>query len=114
MRSPDALSSLLHNYRDTTIIVSGDSTTSAVTDSLGNFWIPLDAAPPYLVLAGQFGYVPTAFELPELAPTRHSVLILDPAPILIEGITATVLAGRRCFRAEAPDELLRPRRMAAG
>ena len=69
------------------LVVSGDSARAVFADSLGDFWISLNSTPPYVVVVEQFGYEPTTFELPESAPSRLSVLMLEPAPIPVEGVT---------------------------
>lgn len=68
-------------------VVSGDSTTTVFADSLGNFAIPLDSTPPYVVRVAQFGYETTTFELPSSAPSSLAILILNPAPLAVEGVT---------------------------
>ena len=52
-----------------------------------HLWISLTSTPPYVVLVEQFGYELTTFELPESAPSRLSLLMLEPAPIPVEGVT---------------------------
>ncbi len=69
------------------LVLSGDSAAAVFADSLGNFWIPLNSTPPYVVLAEQFGYEPTTFELPDSAPSHLSILVLEPMPIPVPGIT---------------------------
>jgi len=69
------------------LVLSADSSQNVFADSLGNFAIPLSSSPPYIVLAEQFGYGLTTFELPESAPTIRSVLALQPTPMEVEGIT---------------------------
>lgn len=69
------------------LVLSADSSENVFADSLGNFAIPLGSSPPYIVLAEQFGYELTTFELPESAPTKLSVLVLEPTPINIPGVT---------------------------
>lgn len=72
---------------DGALVMSGDSATWAFADSLGNFGISLNSTPPYVMRAEQFGYVPTDFELPEGSSERMHILVLNPDPIQIEGIT---------------------------
>ena len=68
-------------------VVSGDSTITVFADSLGNFAIPLNSTPPYVVRVAQFGYETTTFELPSSAPSSLAILILNPAPLAVEGVT---------------------------
>ncbi len=69
------------------LLVSGDSATEVLSDSLGTFAIPVNAQPPYVLYADQFGYETTTFELPDSAPERLSILVLDPEPLAVEGLT---------------------------
>jgi hypothetical protein len=68
-------------------IFSADSSSAVLTDSLGTFAIPLPAEGPLVVRAERLGYIADRFELADDAPSRISVLLLEPAPIQIEGIT---------------------------
>lgn len=67
-------------------VIAMDS-TAVFTDSLGNFAIPIPPDAPIELVVAQFGYHTDLFELGTDAPGRISVLLLDPAPIELEGIT---------------------------
>ena len=69
------------------LVRSADSTSVAVSDSLGTFAIELGRGAPLLLVAEQFGYLPTEFVLAETAPSRVSVLRLPPVAIELEGVT---------------------------
>ena len=68
-------------------VVAGDSTWAVTADSLGNFAIPVDRSPPYMVIVEQLGYEPTVFELPDSAQSMLTVVRIEPAPIEIDGVT---------------------------
>jgi hypothetical protein len=70
-----------------TIIIAGDSTWTVTADSLGNFAIPLNPSPPYVIVAEQLGYASTVFELPEPVVSRLALIRIQPAPILVDGFT---------------------------
>jgi len=67
-------------------VFSPDSSSVVFTDSLGAFVIPVRAAQPLAIQAEGFGYEPDRFELDEGAPSRISILLLEPSPIDSEGI----------------------------
>lgn len=69
------------------LVRSGDSASMVVSDSLGGFAIELDPGAPFLLVAEQFGYLPTEFVLAEAAPSQVSVLRLPPVAIKLEGVT---------------------------
>lgn len=71
-------------------VLSADSSSVVYTDSLGAFAIPLPADDPFVVEVARLGYLSQRFALDEEAPSRLSVLLLEPAPIAIEGITVEV------------------------
>lgn len=66
-------------------VFSPDSTASVFTDSLGTFGIALPEGDTLAVYAEQFGYLSQRFDLAADAPSRLSVLLLEPAPIEIQG-----------------------------
>lgn len=66
-------------------VFSADSASSVFTDSLGTFGIPLATGDSLVVFAEQFGYLSQRFALADDAPSRLSVLLLEPAPIEIQG-----------------------------
>ena len=67
-------------------VLSPDS-AAVFTDSLGNFAILIHRDAPLEVTVDQFGYQSQRFELGTDAPARISVLLVEPAPIELEGIT---------------------------
>lgn len=67
-------------------VFSADSTHAAVTDSTGLFVIRVPAGDSLEVLVERVGYQTTWFRLPEGAEERRSILLLEPAPIELEGI----------------------------
>jgi len=71
-------------------VLSGDSSAAVFTDSLGRFALPVQTqlAGPYEIRAERPGYAPQWFQLPDGAASRLSVLLLDPAPLELEGIEA--------------------------
>ena len=71
-----------------------DSSASVLTNSAGEFTIraPLGSGPA--VYAERLGYVTERFELDGDPRTQRFVLVMRPAPISIEGITAEVEAAR--------------------
>lgn len=68
-------------------VISADSSTSVLTDSLGSFTLPLDDRGELAVHVERIGYLPQRFDLPEEAPFRVSVLLLEPTAIELEGVT---------------------------
>lgn len=71
-------------------VSSADSSSVVYTDSLGTFAIPLPADGSFVVEAERLGYLSQRFELVEDAASRLLVLLLEPAPIAIQGITVEV------------------------
>lgn len=69
------------------VVISADSTAAVLADSAGEFVLPLSRAESYVLLVEQLGYAPTTFELSESAPSRISVLAVQPAPLALEGVT---------------------------
>lgn len=69
-------------------VFSTDSSAAVLTDSLGAFTILMPREGPFTILAERLGYLSQRFDLGMEAPLRISVLLLDPAPIELEGITA--------------------------
>ena len=69
------------------LVRSADLASVVVSDSLGTFAIELDRGAPLLLVAEQFGYLPTEFVLAETAPSQVSVLRLPPVAIELEGVT---------------------------
>lgn len=69
-------------------VLSVDSSAVVYTDSLGAFGISLPAEGPAAVEVERLGYFSQRFDLNEDAPDQMSVLLLEPAPIPMEGITA--------------------------
>jgi len=67
-------------------VVAPDS-TAVFTDSLGTFAILVRRDVPLEVTVEQYGYQFQRFELGDDAPTRISVLLLEPAVIELEGIS---------------------------
>lgn len=67
-------------------VFSADSIHAAVTDSTGLFVIRIPADDPLEVLVERVGYQTTWFRLPEGAEERRSILLLEPAPIELQGI----------------------------
>lgn len=67
-------------------VFSSDSATTALTDSSGSFALRVSSAHPITLLAERTGYLPDRFDLPESAPFRTAVLLLEPEPIQLEGI----------------------------
>ena len=67
-------------------VLSPDSSSVVVTDSLGQFAILIDPDEVLAVHVEQYGYQSQRFDLGEGAAARISVLLLEPAPIELEGI----------------------------
>lgn len=65
-----------------------DSSTVVLTDSTGRFSLRLPADSPLALHVDRIGYRSLRFDLPAEAPNRISVLLLEQAPIELEGITA--------------------------
>jgi hypothetical protein len=69
-------------------VFSADSSVVAVSDSLGNFDLRLPVGSSTTVHTQRLGYIEQRFELVGEVQSRRYVLLLEPAPIEIEGITA--------------------------
>ena len=69
------------------LVRNADSTSVVVSDSLGTFAIELGRGASLLLVAEQFGYLPTEFVLTETAASQVSVLRLPPVAIELEGVT---------------------------
>lgn len=69
------------------LVLSADSTSLAITDSLGVFALPLSPGAPLVVTADHIAYEPDVFELPASAPSQISILRLEPGPVPIEGFS---------------------------
>ena len=72
-------------------VLTADSSRVVVTDSLGAFALPLEPGAPFTIYARRLGYLPERFDLDDAAPTRTSVLLLEPNPIPLAGIEALVV-----------------------
>lgn len=70
-------------------VVSADSLTSVLTDSLGAFTLQMRPGGTLMVRAERFGYQSQQFDLGEDATSRLSILLLELEPMALEGITAT-------------------------
>ena len=68
-------------------VISDDSVAVALTDSLGHFELVFSGAGPYVVHADRLGYRTQRFELVLRLQAARYVLLLEPAPIPIEGLT---------------------------
>lgn len=68
-------------------LFAADSSFAVLTDSLGAFVLPLGPEAPLAILAERLGYLAQRFDLPPDAPTRLSVLLLEPTAIQLEAIT---------------------------
>jgi hypothetical protein len=73
-------------------ILAVDSSAAVLSDSLGEFAIPLPAAGPYAVFAEQMGYLSQRFDLEAVSSSRRTVLILQPDPVELEALTVTAEA----------------------
>ena len=69
-------------------VFSVDSSSVIYTDSSGNFHVPIPPERPFAIQVERLGYFPDRFDLDSEAPLRISILLLQPAPIELEGITA--------------------------
>ncbi len=67
-------------------VLSPDSSSAVFTDSLGQFAILMDRTQRPAVLVEQYGYQSQFFDLGDEASSRISVLLLEPAPIELDGI----------------------------
>lgn len=73
-------------------LLASDSSIAVVSDSLGSFAIPLPAHGPHAIFAEQFGYVSQRFDVQVALPSQIMVLLLQPAPMVLEGLTVTAEA----------------------
>lgn len=64
-----------------------DSTSVAVTDSLGGFELRVVGDGPWGVHTDRFGYVSQRFELAGESGAARFVLLMEPAPFVLEPIT---------------------------
>lgn len=69
-------------------VFSSDSSAVVLTDSLGKFAILVRQEGPFTLRAERLGYLSVQYELGEDAPSRISVLLLEPDAIELEGVTA--------------------------
>ncbi len=67
-------------------VFAEDSSSAVLTDSLGRFSILMRRAVPFVLRAERIGYRPDRFELGERAPSRSSVLLLQPVAVEVEGV----------------------------
>jgi hypothetical protein len=68
-------------------LVAADSSWSTLSDADGSFTLPLPPGNVLTVVAEAFGYRPQRFDLAASAASRLAVLLLEPTPVEIEGIT---------------------------
>jgi hypothetical protein len=73
-------------------ILVADSSAVVFSDSLGEFAIALPTAGPHAVFAEQLGYLPQRFDLETVSSSRRTILILQPDPVELEGLTVTAEA----------------------
>lgn len=71
-------------------VLSADSSISVLTDPAGAFTIRLPAGAELALHVQRIGYLGQRFDLPPEAPQRMSVLRLEPAAIVLPGVTASV------------------------
>jgi hypothetical protein len=71
-------------------VFAADSSAAVLTDSRGDFALPLGPGVPFVILTERLGYISQRFDLPADAPNRMSVLLLEPEVIALEGITVEV------------------------
>lgn len=69
-------------------VLAADTTVAAVTDSLGEFALLMPRQGSFIVRAERLGYRSDTFDLGADAPSRISVLRLEPEAIELEGVTA--------------------------
>jgi hypothetical protein len=75
-------------------IFAVEASSVALTDSLGAFALPVQSEGPFVIQAESFGYLPGRFEILEDAPSRITVLLLEPSPIelaIIEAVNEDAL-----------------------
>lgn len=63
------------------------STSVAITDSLGHFELPVAGASPWTIYTDRFGYRSQRYDLAVEAGSPRYVLLMEPAPFVIEEIT---------------------------
>jgi hypothetical protein len=68
-------------------VFAADSSAAVLTDSIGEFALPLGPDAPLVILAERLGYLDQRFDLPQEARNRLSVLLLEPMAIELAGIT---------------------------
>jgi hypothetical protein len=73
-------------------VFTEDSTSVAVTDSLGHFDLRTSDDAPWVIHTDRFGYVSQRFDLGGAIESARYVLLMEPAPITIEPITVEVEA----------------------
>jgi hypothetical protein len=73
-------------------IFKDDSTSVAVTDSLGQFELAVTSASPWTIHSDRFGYLSQHFDLAAAAGSPRCVLLMEPAPFVIEPLTVEVEA----------------------
>lgn len=69
-------------------VFSTDSSTAVLTDSLGAFAISMREDRPFTLRAERLGYLSDHYDIGPEAPFRTVVLLLHPAPVELEGVTA--------------------------
>ncbi|MEX2582569.1 MAG: carboxypeptidase-like regulatory domain-containing protein [Gemmatimonadota bacterium] len=69
-------------------VFSADSSAAVLTDSTGTFAIQLSSTDSLVVQVERIGYLSQRFDLPDEASNRTSVLLLEQAPVELEGVTA--------------------------
>jgi hypothetical protein len=69
-------------------VFAADSSAVTVSDSLGHFELLLSRTSPAAVHVERLGYIRQSFDLRGDPQSQRYVLLLEPAPIEIEGITA--------------------------
>lgn len=67
-------------------VLSADSASAVFTDSAGAFGILINVGVPFAFHVEQYGYLAQRFDLGPEAPSKISVLLLEPAPFVLEGI----------------------------
>jgi hypothetical protein len=73
-------------------IFTDDSTSVAVTDSLGHFELSVVGESPWTIHSDRFGYLSQRFDLAAAAGSPRYVLLMEPAPFVIEPLTVEVEA----------------------
>lgn len=67
-------------------VASIDFNTAAFTDSLGAFLIVLEPSDSLSLYVEQYGYLSQQFDLPQAARRTRTRLLLQPAPIELDGV----------------------------